>query len=59
MAEPAKTIKRRKPAVQRKQEWIRLRVSADQKLRFEQAAERDGLGLSAWLRRLALRASEK
>lgn len=38
-----------------KDETVRFRVSADQKQAFEAAAKRDGLEVSAWLRRLALR----
>jgi uncharacterized protein (DUF1778 family) len=38
-----------------KDEMVRFRVSADQKHAFEEAAKRDGLEVSAWLRRLALR----
>jgi uncharacterized protein (DUF1778 family) len=49
-------IKRRKPAAIRKEEWIRFRVTADQKRQLEEAAGREGLALSAWLRMLGLRA---
>lgn len=38
-----------------KDEMVRFRVSAEQKQAFEEAAKRDGLEVSAWLRRLALR----
>jgi hypothetical protein len=38
-----------------KDETIRFRVSAEQK---QDAAKRDGLELSAWLRQLALRAAK-
>jgi uncharacterized protein (DUF1778 family) len=41
-----------------KDETIRFRVSAEQKQALEDAAERDGLELSAWLRQLALRAAK-
>jgi antitoxin component of RelBE/YafQ-DinJ toxin-antitoxin module len=40
-----------------KDEMVRFRVSAEQKEAFEDAAKRDGLDVSAWLRQLALRAS--
>jgi hypothetical protein len=56
MSKPTSHIKRRKPAAIRKEEWIRFRVSAEQKRRLEQGAEREGLALSAWLRLLGLRA---
>lgn len=36
---------------------VRFRASAEQKKALEEAAERDGLEVSAWLRRLALRAA--
>jgi len=35
---------------------INLRVTANQHKQFAQAAERDGLSISGWLRMLALRA---
>ncbi len=38
-----------------KDEVVRFRVSTNQKAAFEAAAQRDGLEVSAWLRRLALR----
>lgn len=38
-----------------KDETVRFRVSTEQKQSLEEAAKRDGLGLSAWLRRLALK----
>jgi len=34
---------------------VRMRVSAEQKQALVQAASKEGLELSAWLRRLALR----
>jgi len=36
---------------------VRMRISTDHKRALEQAAARDGLELSAWLRQLALRAA--
>jgi uncharacterized protein (DUF1778 family) len=50
--------KRRKPAggsKSAKDDVVRFRVSADHKAAMVAAAERDGLDLSQWLRRLALR----
>jgi len=40
-----------------KDDVIRMRVTAEQKAAIVEAAERDGLELSAWLRQLALRAA--
>jgi uncharacterized protein (DUF1778 family) len=40
-----------------KDDVIRLRVTAEQKRAITDAAEREGLELSAWLRQLALRAA--
>jgi uncharacterized protein (DUF1778 family) len=48
-------VKRRKPKTQRKEEVIRIRVTAEQKRLLIEAAERDGLDVSAWLRLLGLR----
>jgi len=38
-----------------KDEVVRFRVSAEQKQAFEEAAQRDGLDVSAWIRRVALK----
>jgi len=57
MEQTSKIVKPRKPAALRKAVTIRLRITPEQKRRFEAAAEREGLALSAWLRRLAVRAS--
>jgi len=38
-----------------KDDMVRMRVSAEQKQALVQAASKEGLELSAWLRRLALR----
>ena len=55
MAKKAKrTLPRAKPI---KDEVIRMRISAEQKAALMAAAERDGLDLSVWLRRVALRAA--
>ena len=40
-----------------KNDVVRMRISAAQKQALADAAEREGLELSAWLRRLALRAA--
>ncbi|HEV8238113.1 MAG TPA: hypothetical protein VGS57_01950 [Thermoanaerobaculia bacterium] len=41
-----------------KDDVVRMRIQAEQKRALEAAAARDGLKLSAWLRRLALRAAD-
>ena len=38
-----------------KDEVVRMRIPAEQKAAMIKATETDGLGLSTWLRRLALR----
>jgi hypothetical protein len=48
-------MKRRKPKAQRKEEAIRVRVTADQKRALADRAAREGLDVSAWLRSLGLR----
>lgn len=40
-----------------KDDVVRMRIPAEHKRALEAAAARDGLELSAWLRRLALRAA--
>ena len=52
----AKSSKKR-PAKALKDDVVRMRVSVDQKRVIEEAAARDGLEVSSWLRRLALRAA--
>lgn len=51
--------KRKAPARTKpiKDEVIRMRIPAEQKAALVAAAERDGLDLSVWLRRVALRAA--
>ena len=51
----AKSPKR--PAKGTKDDVVRMRVTAEQKQALMDAAARDGLELSAWLRQLALRAA--
>jgi uncharacterized protein (DUF1778 family) len=41
----------------RKDDVVRMRISAEQKGALMEAAAREGLELSAWLRQLALRAA--
>lgn len=50
-----KTTTPRRPT--RKTEVVRMRVTEQEKQALVGAATKDGLGLSAWLRRLALRAA--
>jgi hypothetical protein len=50
------TKKRARPTGKpRKDEHVQIRLSADQKRAFGEAAAREDLGISAWLRRLGLR----
>lgn len=48
---------RRKPKAERKDLTIRFRANAEQRQAMAQAARREGLELSAWLRRVALKAA--
>jgi hypothetical protein len=49
---------RKRPIIKvAKGEVVRMRISAEHKQALVDAATRDGLELSAWLRRLALRAA--
>jgi len=52
----AKSPKRRQPKAL-KDDVVRMRVTVEQKRALENAANRAGLELSAWLRQLALRAA--
>lgn len=52
MAKPSK-----RPGKGVKDDVVRMRVTVEQKRAMEDAAERAGLELSAWLRQLALRAA--
>jgi hypothetical protein len=47
--------KKKATAKSLKDEMVRFRVSAEQKQAFEEAAQRDGLDVSAWIRRVALK----
>jgi hypothetical protein len=51
--------KRRKPAALRKEDQIRVLVSAEEKRRIEQAANKAGLGAASWLRFVGLREAAK
>ena len=52
-----RVAKGRKAKSQRKDDDIRIRVTAEQKRTLSNAAAREGLDLSTWLRQLALRAA--
>lgn len=51
---PPKTSAAAKPL---KNDVVRMRISAEQKKALAEAAAKEGLELSAWLRQLALRAA--
>lgn len=51
------TGKRRKPASDRKEGSIRIRVTDAQRRQFREAASRAGLDVSAWLRSIAVKAA--
>lgn len=53
----AKAKRSANPEKARKNEIVRFRVTAEQKHAFGDAAAREGLEVSAWLRQLALKAS--
>lgn len=55
----AKEIERRKPAEVRKGAHLRVRVSASHMEEFKAAAERAGIGLSAWVTERLLRAARQ
>jgi len=52
-------MKRRKAKVERKEETIQLRVTAEQKHALTEKAKRRGLTLSAWLLSLGVSAPER
>ena len=51
--------KHRKPRTQRKEQSIRVRVTAQQKRALAERAQREGLDVSAWLRAVGLREVER
>ena len=51
-------IRRRKTKALRKDEQLRLRLTAAEKAAWTKAAQLDGLDLSSWLRRLATHAAK-
>ncbi len=52
-------MKGRKPSERRKDEVLRVRVTAEQKATFEEAATRTGLDVSGWLRMVGLVAAKE
>ncbi len=52
-----RTSKRSSEKAEKKDDVVRMRVTTEQKDALVEAAVRDGLELSAWLRQLALRAA--
>jgi len=50
-------VKRKPPVKARKDDVVRMRIPAEHKQALIEAAAKDGLELSAWLRQLALRAA--
>lgn len=52
------TTKRRKPAKERKERSIQIRVTDAQKTKLAEAAARAGLGLSSWMLTVSLAAAE-
>lgn len=50
---------RKKPKAERKDATVRIRVSETEKNVLEQAATKQGLGVSGWLRFLGLQAARR
>ena len=53
--DPRQALKRRKPASDRRERQLRIRVTEQQKREWAEVARRAGLDLSSWLRMLAVR----
>lgn len=49
--------RKKAPGKVKKDDVVRMRVTVEQKRALEDAAAREGLDVSAWLRQLALRAA--
>jgi uncharacterized protein (DUF1778 family) len=58
MAKKRAAKKHVKDDAQRKEQFIKIRVSEEQKRIIAAAADREGLEVSQWLRQLALRAAK-
>ena len=56
-SQKVRRVKRRKEV--RKEDSIRIRVTADQKLKLVDAATRAGLGVSSWMLTVSLREAGK
>lgn len=52
-------VKRRKPKDERKEESMRLRLTATEKEAWTRAAEKDGRDMSNWLRHIANREAQR
>ena len=52
-------IKRRKALRELKQDLIQIRVTAEQRQRLKEAADRAGLDLSSWMRMVGLKAASE
>jgi uncharacterized protein (DUF1778 family) len=52
-------MKRRKATDDRKEESVRIRLTAEQKELFTEAATKAGLDVSGWLRMIAIREAKK
>jgi hypothetical protein len=48
-------MKRRKPKTERKEQQVRVLLTASQKLELSEAAKQSGQGLATWLRAAGLR----
>lgn len=59
MSEPKKAGRPKKSEKERKDEEIRVRVTAEQKAKLTKTAELDGQEVSSWLRALGLREARK
>jgi uncharacterized protein (DUF1778 family) len=57
VASSRRRIKRRKLAHDRKEDVIQIRVTAEQRQKLKDAADRRGLDLSSWLRMVGLQAA--
>jgi len=55
----ATQVKRRKPKAQRKEDMVRVRVTAEQKKALTAAADRAGLDVSSWLRAVGLAEAQR
>jgi uncharacterized protein (DUF1778 family) len=54
-----KRVKRRKPASERKEGILRVRLTDSQRTLLDEAAQREGLAVSSWARQVLLREARK